>query len=194
MDVGTRTSPELRTWLVAEHADLVARYRAQIGATVPRDRWREQVDGGGSSIAWLRFHSAFHADVALSCGVLGTAPLLDRASMGVGLIHAHSGIAEADDRSVSQVMDLDALDAYCTQVDDAVGAWVATADLAVLTREVDLAAVEAAGVSVQAVPWLHRLWSQGDVGWLVRWELLGHPLSHVGEMISLRARMGLNPF
>jgi hypothetical protein len=38
------------------------------------------------------------------------------------------------------------------------------------------------------------MWSSRDLGWLVRWELLGHPLGHVAEMISIRSRMGLDPF
>lgn len=183
----------LRAWLVAEHRDLVGRYQAQIGATVPASRWRDHVDGGGASVAWLRFHTALHADVALHCAIVGGSALVDRAALGIDGTAAHVGIGEADDPAVSEVIDLGALEDYCSTVDAAVGTWLAGADLT-LQRPADLAAVEAAGITVDAVPWLHRLWGNGDIGTLVRWELLGHPLSHVGEMISLRSRMGLNPF
>jgi hypothetical protein len=51
-----------------------------------------------------------------------------------------------------------------------------------------------AGLPVEEVPWLHRMWADKGVWWLVQWPVLGHGHAHTGEAISVRNRMGLSPF
>jgi hypothetical protein len=51
-----------------------------------------------------------------------------------------------------------------------------------------------AELSTQDVGWLHRMWSDKPVWWLVQWPIIGHGHAHVGEAISVRNRMGLSPF
>ena len=51
-----------------------------------------------------------------------------------------------------------------------------------------------AGVTREAVPWLHAMWQGKPGGWFVQWEAIGHVQGHVGEMVSVRNRLGLSPF
>ena len=54
--------------------------------------------------------------------------------------------------------------------------------------------VDKAALAVDDVDWLHRMWSDKPVWWLVQWPVVGHGHAHVGEAISIRNRMGLSPF
>ena len=44
------------------------------------------------------------------------------------------------------------------------------------------------------MPWLYRMWEDKPVSWFVQWEAIGHRVNHVGEMVSVRNRLGLSPF
>ena len=56
------------------------------------------------------------------------------------------------------------------------------------------AGLTAAGVDAAAVPWLHRMWEGRPAGWFLQWEAIGHRVNHLGEMVSVRNRLGLSPF
>jgi hypothetical protein len=49
-------------------------------------------------------------------------------------------------------------------------------------------------VTVDAAPWLHQMWTDKPLWWFIQWETIGHRVNHLGEMISVRGRMGLSPF
>ena len=51
-----------------------------------------------------------------------------------------------------------------------------------------------AGVTEADVPWLYRMWDGKPASFHVRWEAIGHGVTHTGEMVSMRNRMGLSPF
>ena len=50
------------------------------------------------------------------------------------------------------------------------------------------------GIGRDDADWLHDMWTDKPVGWFVQWECIGHGHTHVGEMVSVRNRMGLSPF
>ncbi len=56
------------------------------------------------------------------------------------------------------------------------------------------AGLGAAGIAESKVPWLYSMWSDQPTAFYVRWEATGHRLQHVGEMVSVRNRLGLSPF
>ncbi|MGE0309758.1 MAG: hypothetical protein AB7Q27_28800, partial [Acidimicrobiia bacterium] len=70
-------------WIEAEHRGLVERFDQSIVAHVPRHRWRERVDGSGSSIAHLLFHTCLHADLAINAVIGDHALLIDRRALGI---------------------------------------------------------------------------------------------------------------
>ena len=44
------------------------------------------------------------------------------------------------------------------------------------------------------MPWLYRMWAGKPTTWFVQWEAIGHRVNHLGEMVSVRNRLGLSPF
>ena len=198
MRVGHDGPMDLRTWIAEEHRTLWDRFGDSIVALVPRDRWGEHADGAGSCIGQLVYHVSLHADMALHCVIQAKPPLVIdwRERLGVGSLGAHRGLAESEDAGVVACLDMEALYGYAGAVHEATGAWLASADLARLDARPaasdGLARLGDAGVD--AVPWLHRMWSDKPVGWFVQWECTGHVLNHLGEMVSVRNRLGLSPF
>jgi hypothetical protein len=73
--------------------------------------------------------------------------------------------------------------------------WLKSVDVASL-EEVPAsgAGLERAGIDEGAVPWLYRMWDGKPASWFVQWEAIGHRVNHVGEMVSVRNRLGLSPF
>ena len=53
---------------------------------------------------------------------------------------------------------------------------------------------EIAGIDESAVPWLYKMWDGKPASFFVSWEDIGHGLNHLGEMVSVRNRLGLSPF
>ncbi len=188
---------DLRAWITAEHDGLRDRFAGAIAAHVPTARWREQA-GGGSSIAWLVLHGAWHEDLAMMAAVQGREPLLVRWRGDVGLagFDPAGGLGETEDAAITAALDLDAVAAYAGAVHDATAQWLAGADLAALP-DVPPAGTrisELAGVTPDAVPWLHSMWDGKATTWFLQWEAIGHRQGHLGEMVSVRSRLGLSPF
>jgi hypothetical protein len=189
---------DLRTWITEDHAALWPRVTNGIADIVPTERWKEHADGGGSCIAQLLFHVSLHADMALHCVLQGQSPLVDawRDRLGLAGVEPHRGLAESEDPGVVAAVDAAALHEYAAAVHTATAQWLRDVDLAVLD-DVPAASARLAtfgGVTTDAVPWLHSMWDGRPVSWFVQWECTGHVLNHIGEMVSVRNRMGLSPF
>jgi hypothetical protein len=189
---------DLRAWITAEHDGLRDRFARAITPHVPPACWRERAGDGGSSIAWLVLHTAWHEDLAIAAVVRGTEPLLAtwRGEIGLAAVAPAGGLGEAEDPGITAAVDVDALTAYAGAVHEATATWLNGADLDALDdvppagdRLADLA-----GVTSDAVPWLHSMWTGKPVGWFLQWEAVGHRQGHLGEMVSVRSRLGLSPF
>lgn len=189
---------DLRSWIVADHAGALARFDHAVAAHVPIDRWAEQADGGGASIAWLLLHLGYHQDLAVATAVQGEPPALAgwRDRLGLGAFAPHDGLGEAEQPEVTAALEVAELVPYVRAVHEATATWLETVDLHLLDHPAaaSTALEEVAGVTESAVPWLHHQWDGREVGMLVGWEAIGHVHAHVGEMISVRGRMGLSPF
>jgi hypothetical protein len=189
---------DLRTWIADDHQGLLTRFQQAIVAPVPTDRWRERPGAGGASIGFLRFHTALHEDIAMQAVVQGRPPLrqewADR--LGLGAQPPHAGLAEAEPVQLTAALDLEALVAYAGAVHAATAEWLDAGSLDDLD-DVPPASARLArlgGVAVDDAPWLHRNWNDKTVGWFLQWEAIGHVQGHLGEMISVRGRLGLSPF
>jgi hypothetical protein len=189
---------DLRTWITTEHATAQERFEQHIAARVPLERWKERVGDEGSSIAWLRFHTAWHEDLAIQCVLRGQEPVLAtwRERLGLDGIAPHEGLGEAEVAEVTGRVDAETTAAYARAVHDSTTTWLGAVPLDVLEsvppaseRMIDLA-----GVSDAAVPWLHKMWDAKPAAWLVQWEAVGHPINHIGEMVAVRNRLGYGGF
>jgi hypothetical protein len=164
---------------------------------VPSDRWSEQVGGGGNSIGWGVLHAWYHQDVALSV-VRGADPLMSvrRESLGLTGLAPFVGLGETEVEGTADAVDPVALLSYVRDVHARTAEWLADVDLGVFDAVADGSngLAQLAGIGRDDADWLHDMWTDKPVGWFVQWECIGHGHTHVGEMVSVRNRMGLSPF
>jgi len=190
---------ELAAWLVDDLAAVRARFLNAIAAHVPEERWTERADGGGSSIAALLLHVTVHQDLAAQTALGGQAPRFTALAAGLGLDAGASPVAslqEAEDPELTRTLDLAALQAYAAEVHDDVAAVLAqltTTELEARPPAAERLAT-VGGVGFDEAPWLYEMWDGKPAAWFVRWELIGHVQGHVGEMVSVRDRLGFRPF
>ena len=165
---------------------------------MPLERWTDPVGDGGSSIAWLAFHTALHEDLAVNAVLRRDATVLStaRAALGLTAVPGATGLGEAEQPELTAALRLDELGPYVRAVHERTAAWLGS-----LTDD-DLDGDDAdgpgglarAGIDETAVPWLYRMWDGKPAAWFVQWEAIGHRVNHLGEMVSVRNRLGLSPF
>ena len=165
---------------------------------IPRDYWSAPVDNGGSTINHLVLHLARHQDLAINTAIRNRPPIFADHAVALGLtdVPPWAAIAERDDRSVSQVLDHSALLVYVDAVFEATKQWLARTGTMVLDTIPDTSRrlVEHAQLAVDQFDWLHAMWTDKPVWWLLQWPVIGHGHTHVGELTSLRNRLGFSPF
>jgi len=191
---------DLRAWLIDAHTDLRGRLSGAVIGLVPRQRWTEQADEGGSSIAWLLLHLARHQDLALTTAIRDHPPLFlaHRDALGLADSPTWAGLPEREDRAVaaSAAAGPDALIAYVDAVFDATARWLDHLSAMALDTVPDTARrlADLAHLPADQLDWLFSMWGNRTVSWLVQWPVLGHGNAHVGEAIAVRNRLGLSPF
>ena len=169
---GQTAGMDLRSWIAAEHAAVLARFEQSVVASVPLERWTDPAGTGGSSIAWLAFHTAFHEDLAVNAVLRRDADRRCTRSgrrSGWRTSPPSVGLGEAEQPELTAALDVDALLGYVRAVHDTTATWLAT-----LTDD-DLDVADAggpdglarAGIAEADVPWLHRMWD-GQAGGVVR--------------------------
>ena len=164
---------------------------------VPLDRHKEHTDGGGSTITSILWHMARHQDIAINVVVRGQEQILDshRDSIGASDLDPGEGLAEAESRELTVKLDSEAVVRYYQAVCTVTSEWLATITASVLDGIPDATgALTGLGVLDADYPWLHRMWDSKPVSFHVRWEAIGHGVTHTGEMVSMRNRLGLSPF
>jgi hypothetical protein len=188
---------DVSTWIRADLDAAEARLSGGVVRLVPAERWGEVVDGGGSTMHHLLLHLTRHHDLAVNTVIRDRPPLyLDhRQAMGLGGT-ATVGISESEERKATSGIDHDALLAYATATFAATRDWLD--HIGALVLDTVPAASERiaalAGIDPDPYRWLHEMWSGKSVSWFVQWPVIGHTNAHVGEMVSIRNRMGLSPF
>ena len=185
---------DLRDWILGEHHSVRNRFERSITEIVPADRWRDPAGAGGSSIAYLLFHVTYHADLAVGPVLAGDAPRLDawRDRLGLGSFGRAAGLGETEDPDLAATIDLEALRGYADATHEAITTWIMHGDL---DAAVDApGALDRSGVTRADVPWLHSMWTGQPASFFLQWEALGHRMNHLGEMVSVRNRLGLSPF
>ena len=188
---------DLRSWVLADHATALQRLERQVLDLVPPDRWPERVDGGGNSIGWGVLHAWYHQDVAVSVA-RGVDPLMAarRDALGLAGLAPFVGMGEAEVDGTVAAVDPAALVPYVRDVHTRTAEWLAGVDLGLLDTvpAASSGLSEVVGIGRGDAEWLHDMWTDKPVGWFVQWECIGHGHTHVGEMVSVRNRMGLSPF
>lgn len=189
---------DLRDWIITDHATVHARFEQAVVRLVPPERWKEQADGGGSSIAWLLLHFSYHQDLAVQTALDNRPPLLaeHRARLGLAAHPTWAGLGETEDPSVTEALDVAALQAYALAVHAATQTWLAEVPLTSLEAvpEASWRLGHHAEIAPRDLDWLHAMWDAKPVSWFVQWEVIAHGHGHVAEAVSVRNRLGLSPF
>jgi hypothetical protein len=188
---------DLRSWVLADHGTALQRLERQVLDRVPPDRLPERADGGGNSIGWGVLHAWYHQDVALAVA-RGVDPLMSerRDALGLAGVTPFVGMGEAEIDGTVAAVDPTALVQYARDVHARTAEWLAGVELGVLDTVPAASSrlSELVGIGRADADWLHDMWTDKPVGWFVQWECIGHGHTHVGEMVSVRNRMGLSPF
>lgn len=187
---------DLRNWIVADLESLRRRLVGGVLSIVPHERRAERVDGGGIAPTYILWHLTRHHDVAVHRLVRGVDEVIEQWTDRLGVADdLWRGLAEGEDGELVDVLDPEAVDGYALAVIDATVAWLADADLSLLDQRPDTAAgLHALGVPEDRFSWLYEMWDGQPSSFFVSWEGVGHPISHLGELISIRNRLGLSPF
>jgi hypothetical protein len=189
---------DVHTWIGNDLESVRSKFTDSVLSVVPARRWVEQVDDGGSSIAYLLLHIARHHDLAVTTAIRNRPPLFVDHSAALGLAGAPSsaGLPEREDPALTTAIPTESLIAYFDAVFAATRSWLDDIGTMVLDTVPDTSRRLAgkALLSTDEVGWLHRMWADKPVWWLVQWPVVGHGHAHAGEAISVRNRMGLSPF
>jgi hypothetical protein len=194
----TVAAVDLHQWMLSDFAAMRSKLFDSVIRLVHPDRWHEQADGAGSTLAGLLLHVARHQDLAVNAVIRNHEPLFiaHRAQLGLAELRPEVGLAEAEDRAATALVEPDALLHYLTDVFDQTRDWLEPLGSLALDIEPNTAyrLTHRGGLDADEVPWLYSGWEGKALWWLVQWPVIGHGHAHVGEAISIRNRMGLSPF
>jgi hypothetical protein len=187
---------DLRSWIIADIESLHDRLAKGFIGLMPATRWRERVDGGGLAPVSIAWHLARHHDVAVNAVVRGAPEVLDSWRADIGITRdTWRGLSESEDPELVDELDTEAVGRYLLAVLAASMAWLTTSALPDLAAVPDSArALAALGAPTDRFDWLYKLWRDKPVSFFLRWEAIGHGYNHLGELTSIRNRMGLRSF
>lgn len=187
---------DLRSWMAADLASFRRRLVGGVLSIIPHERRAERIDGGGIAPTYILWHLARHHDVSVNRIVRGVDEVVGGWTDRLGVAdNLWRGLAEGEDGEMVDALDPEAVDAYTLAVIDSTSAWIDSADLAVLDTKPDSdAALQALGVPEDRFDWLYGMWHGQPASFFVSWEGIDHSVSHLGELVSIRNRMGLSPF
>jgi hypothetical protein len=191
------TTDALRRWILDELTSSRARLAGGVIDMIPSDEMAVFADDGGVPASYVLWHLARHHDVAVN------AVLRERDQVvvdHVGALGVHDrlyrGLAEGADTDLVAVLDPDAVAAYTLATLDDTIDWVASeASLDDLDDVPDsTGALAALGTPEGDFDWLYRMWSDKPRRWFLSWSAIGHVVTHTGELVGIRNRLGHNPF
>jgi len=194
--VQAMTHMNLRDWVCGDLDSLRNRLSNGIFSIIPPERAAERVDEGGIAAVYVAWHTARHHDLAVNGVLRGVDEVLVDWADRVG-VHGDTwrGLSEAEDLDLITVLDPEAVAGYLIAVIEHTRTWAADADLTVLDTVPDsAAALDKIGTPADRFDWLYSMWADKPAPFFLSWEAIGHGYSHLGELTSIRNRMGLSPF
>ena len=189
-------SVELRDWIVSDLRSLRAKLSGGILGLIPPERRRERADGGGIAPVYVLWHLARHHDVAVNGVLRGTTAVVDgwTERLGIG-DDLWRGLAEGEDADLVEVLDPEAVGGYALAVVDSTADWLTEHGLPPMDEQPATApALAAIGTPEDRFDWLYSMWDGKPTAWFLQWSAVGHGINHLGELVSIRNRLGLSAF
>ena len=188
---------ELRDWIISDVRSLRAKLDGGVLGLIPPQRLRERADGGGIAPVYVLWHLARHHDVAVN-GVLrgGRGAVVDGWTDRLGIDDdLWRGLAEGEDSELVDVLDPTSVGAYALAVFDSTAVWLEEQGLPRMDDRPDTtAALQTLGTPEDRFGWLYSMWDGKPAAWFLQWSAIGHGYNHLGELVSIRNRLGLSPF
>jgi len=187
---------DLREWIISDLTSLRARLDGGVLSRIRPERRSERVDGGGIAPVYVLWHLARHHDVAVNNVIRCGDAVVDSWTGHLGITEdLWRGLAEGEDSDLVDMLNPEAVGDYTLAVIDYSAAWIAASGLPDMAEVPDSsAALDGLGVPQDRFDWLYSMWNGKTVAWFLQWSAIGHGINHLGELISIRNRMGLSPF
>ena len=187
---------DLRDWITGDLKSLRAKLDGGVLGQIPPDRRRERADGGGIAPVYVLWHLARHHDVAVNGVLRGNGAVVEGWTGRLGVDHdLWRGLAEGEDSELTYLLDPDAVGAYTLAVIDSTAGWLQDHGLPRMDAQPDTtAALQAIGTPEDRFDWLYSMWDGKPASWFLQWSAIGHGFNHLGELVSVRNRLGLSPF
>ena len=187
---------DLRDWIVADITSLRDKLAGGVLGLIPPEARRERADGGGIAPLYVIWHLARHHDVAVNGVVRGTGAVVEAWTQRLGIgDDLWRGLAEGEDADLVSVLDPEVVGEYALAVCEATAYWLGESGLPVMDERPDTAAaLTEIGTPEDRFGWLYSMWDGKPAEWFLRWSAVGHGFNHLGELVSIRNRMGLSPF
>jgi hypothetical protein len=190
-------SADLRRWILDDLTAARARLDNGVLRLIPPERGAETVDGGGIPPVYVIWHMARHHDVAVNSVLRGVDQIVHSHTDAIGVNdRLYRGLSEGADLDLVALLDPEAVNAYALATIDGTISWIESgASLDTLDDVADSAAMlHAMGTPTDDFDWLYGMWDGKPNRWFLSWEGVDHIVTHTGELVSIRNRMGLSPF
>ena len=187
---------DLRDWIIGDLKSLRAKLDGGVLGLIPPERRRERADGGGIAPIYVLWHLARHHDVAVNGVLRGASEVVEGWTDRLGIDEdLWRGLAEGEDTELVGLLEPTAVGAYLLDVIGATAGWLADRGLPQMDQRPDAAAaLEAIGTPPDRFDWLYSMWDGKPAAWFLQWSAVGHGFNHLGELVSIRNRLGLSPF
>ncbi len=186
----------LRDWIIDDLRSLRAKLNGGVLSLIPPERRRERADGGGIAPVYVLWHLARHHDVAVNAVLRGADAVVDGWTGQLGIDRdLWRGLAEGEDSELVDVLDPEAVGAYAMAVFDSTAGWLDSHGLPSMDSLPDTTgALQSIGAPEDRFDWLYSMWDGKPAAWFLQWSAIGHGFNHLGELVSIRNRLGLSPF
>ncbi len=188
---------DLNEWVLADLVSARQRLAGGVINLIPVDKLTGEVDGGGIPPLYVLWHLSRHHDVAINAVLRNTEQVLDNWADDVGMTERfYRGLSEGSDVDLVETLDPEAVCAYTLATLDATIDWLETRpDFSTLSVAAPATRVlQNLGTPEDEFDWLYSMWDGKPRYWFLSWEGHGHVVTHTGELVSLRNRLGFSPF
>ena len=188
---------QLRRWLVEEVTSARGRLAGGVLGHLPVEEMAVHADGGGIPAGYVLWHLARHHDLAVNAVLRGRDQVIVDHLDALGVSdRLHRGLSESADVELVEILDLEAVAAYALASLDSTVAWLTNGapidDLDEVPDSVEI--LGSAGVPPEEFAWLYQMWEGKPRRWFLSWSAIGHVVTHTGELVSIRNRLGHSPF